>query len=458
MHGTDFAVAGTSAAPAVVQATTSVYDVTASGGDLADLNATVTLSFASGQDIADTAGNALSDTAPTGANEASYVVDNARPTVTITVPETSSAPFEATFVFLEAVNGFEVDDIDVGNGTASDFMGADGDTSYSAEIAPAADGDVTVDVAADMATDAAGNGNTAAAQATSDYTGGTGATLSGLEVSDNAGNAVELAPTFEADIDSYTATVAHDVDEITVVPTPNDTGASYEIQDGTGTALTDADTATDEFQVALDRGDNTIQVEVTADDGTTTGIYTVIVSRALARPRVTPTAGSTTSLDVSWTAPADTNVVGYDVQYREGGSGSFVDGPQEPDRHRHEPPEPEDEHALRGAGAHDQRRRRQRVVAEEREGVDPSPRGHGGQRLEPAPRGAGRRYEVPAAVRVPRPKAGTRSQIDRYNDWVKAYAAADDTVSPAGRGHADIRAYASAFRAVGCGIVGSMPA
>ena len=51
----------------VTEATAStVYDVTASGGDLASLDATVTLSFASDQDIADTSDNNLSDTAPTG--------------------------------------------------------------------------------------------------------------------------------------------------------------------------------------------------------------------------------------------------------------------------------------------------------------------------------------------------------------------------------------------------------
>ena len=48
------------------------YDVTVSGGDLADLNGTVTLGFASDQDIEDTAGTALSDTAPTGTNENTY--------------------------------------------------------------------------------------------------------------------------------------------------------------------------------------------------------------------------------------------------------------------------------------------------------------------------------------------------------------------------------------------------
>ncbi len=54
-------------------------DVTVTGGDLAALDATVTLSFAAAQDIADAAGIALADTAPTGANEAEYVLDNTAP-------------------------------------------------------------------------------------------------------------------------------------------------------------------------------------------------------------------------------------------------------------------------------------------------------------------------------------------------------------------------------------------
>ena len=169
----DFAVSGTTAmlAAAAVPGSSSRYDVTASGGDLAGLNATVTLSFAGGQDIADTAGNVLSDTAPTDTNENTYDVDNTAPTVEITdVPTTSSAPFTATFTFSEAVTGFALGDIEVGNGTASEFMGTDGELSHTALITPAADGLVTVDVAKDVATDQAGNDNTAATQATSTYT------------------------------------------------------------------------------------------------------------------------------------------------------------------------------------------------------------------------------------------------------------------------------------------------
>ena len=46
---------------------------------------------------------------------------------------------------------------------------------------------------------------------------------------------------------------------------------------------------------------------------------------------MTATSGSTTSLDVSWSAPANTGppITGYDLQYRAGTSGDFTDGPQD---------------------------------------------------------------------------------------------------------------------------------
>ena len=170
----DFAIAGTTATVTDVTVATAstVYDVTASDGDLAGLDATVTLSVASGRTIADNADNALTNPAPTGTNDNTYVVDNTAPTVAITgVPATSNAAFTATFTFSEDVTGFTVDDIDVGNGAASAFTATNEGRVYTALITPAANGAVTVDVAADAATDAAGNGNPAATPATSTYTG-----------------------------------------------------------------------------------------------------------------------------------------------------------------------------------------------------------------------------------------------------------------------------------------------
>ena len=172
VDATDFAVSGTTATltVAAVSGVTGAYDVTASGGNLAGLSATVTLSFATGQNIQDAANIALTNTAPTGTNDHTYVLDNTAPTVTITgVPGTSSAPFTATFTFSEAVTGFVVGDITLGNATASNFT-VTSTTVYTALITPTANGTVTVDVAVNVAQDAVGNDNTAATQASSTYT------------------------------------------------------------------------------------------------------------------------------------------------------------------------------------------------------------------------------------------------------------------------------------------------
>ena len=84
----DFSVAGTTATltAAAVTGSTSEYNVTAAGGDLADLDGSVTLSFAATQNIQDIAGNALTNTTPPPTHDQpTYVVDNTAPTVTSVV-------------------------------------------------------------------------------------------------------------------------------------------------------------------------------------------------------------------------------------------------------------------------------------------------------------------------------------------------------------------------------------
>ena len=118
------------------------------------------------------------------------------------------------------------------------------------------------------------------------------ATLSALVLQDASDNSVlTLDPTFDAATLEYGATVGRDVGEITIIPTPNDTDADYEIQDGDGTALTDADTTQDEFQVSIARGLNTIQIEVTAEDDATNQTYAVTVTR----PRILVSSTGQTS-------------------------------------------------------------------------------------------------------------------------------------------------------------------
>lgn len=140
------------------------YSVTAQGGDLATLNGTVTLSLASGNDIADVAGTTLASTVPTGTNDNTFTLENDVLAPTVVLSSASSDPVSGAFTldvaFSEDVTGFALEDLVVSNGTASDLSGSGAD--YMVTITPAGDGAVTVDLAADSASDDAGNGNVAA--------------------------------------------------------------------------------------------------------------------------------------------------------------------------------------------------------------------------------------------------------------------------------------------------------
>ena len=85
------------------------------------------------------------------------------PTVAISGPTTvQTGTFQLTITFSEAVTGFEQADVTVGNGRIIAWAGSGSvATMY---IKPAATGTVTVDVAANVAVDNDGNGNTAATQ------------------------------------------------------------------------------------------------------------------------------------------------------------------------------------------------------------------------------------------------------------------------------------------------------
>ena len=75
-----------------------------------------------------------------------------------------NSPVPVTITFSEPVSGFTVDDISLVNGIAGNFSGGDGVAVYTFDVAPNAIGEVTVDIAASVVTDAQGNGNTPATQ------------------------------------------------------------------------------------------------------------------------------------------------------------------------------------------------------------------------------------------------------------------------------------------------------
>ena len=91
--------------------------------------------------------------------------DGTAPTVSLT--SDASAPqsgvFTVTATFSETVTGFAIGDATVVNGSASNFDDSAAPV-YTFDVTPTADGAVTVDVAAGVATDAANNGNVVASQ------------------------------------------------------------------------------------------------------------------------------------------------------------------------------------------------------------------------------------------------------------------------------------------------------
>ena len=79
-------------------------------------------------------------------------------------PVRIDSAIQVTATFSEPVTGFESADITVANGSVSNFAGSDGNSVYTFDVLPNAVGEVTVDIAGNVAVDAEGNGNTAAVQ------------------------------------------------------------------------------------------------------------------------------------------------------------------------------------------------------------------------------------------------------------------------------------------------------
>ncbi|WP_443947019.1 MBG domain-containing protein [Pedobacter sp. AW1-32] len=144
------------------------FNYTVASGDLdADGIAIGTLGL-NGGTIKDASTNNATLTLNNVASTASVLVDGIAPTIAISSTagtsggSTSTSPIPFTVTFSESVTGFVVGDITPGNATISGFSGSG--TTYTFNATPTANGAVTMNVAANVAQDAAGNGNTAASQ------------------------------------------------------------------------------------------------------------------------------------------------------------------------------------------------------------------------------------------------------------------------------------------------------
>jgi large repetitive protein len=134
-----------------VSGTTYTFDITpvASGTVAIDVGA------GAAQDIANNNSAATSLT---------RTADLVAPTVVLssTAPTNVNGVFSVTATFDESVTNVDATDFTLVNGTISNFGGSG--TTYTFDVTPNADGMVTVDLAANVAQDAAGNANTVANQ------------------------------------------------------------------------------------------------------------------------------------------------------------------------------------------------------------------------------------------------------------------------------------------------------
>ena len=127
-----------------------------------------------GTAIFNVAANVTQDDAGNGntaATQNTVDVDPTGPTVMITnVPTTvQNGAFDLTITFSEPVNGFEQSELSVSgsaSATITNWTPQTGGTDYIATITPSADGDAVFNVAANVAHDDSGNGNTPALQRT----------------------------------------------------------------------------------------------------------------------------------------------------------------------------------------------------------------------------------------------------------------------------------------------------
>jgi len=230
-------------------------------------------------------------------------VDTTPPTLNITGPvATQTAPFTVNFSFSENVTNFTAGDVSVTNGTLSGFSGSG--SAYSATITPAADGLVSLNVAAGTYEDTAGNDNTAA----SSYSVQADVSLPTATASGPAGpvNAPFVANfVFSESVSNFL------VGDITVV---NGTASAFS-GSGANYSATITPAASGAVQVSLNAG---IANDTAGNGNQTSNTFSVVADLT---PPVITTPGT---LNVNTDAGQPTAVVNYTVTANDPGNGALT--------------------------------------------------------------------------------------------------------------------------------------
>jgi hypothetical protein len=277
----------------------------------------------------DEAGNSTTKTQAITISSA--VADTVKPTVEIidNVDGIAKSDVTYTFTFSEAVSGFTVDDVTVTNGTKGTFTQVNAYT-YTLVVTPTAStiGDISVQVAKDVAQDVSGNSNTASTvsiQAFDTATESIAPTLilGSKAVSSDSKSAGSFAY-------SYAAYDASGIDSVTAkIKTTDgaDSGVSLSVGNGlvtgnlsslaTGTYIIEM-TATDE------NGNTTTKTQEFAYNTSSSG--TAIVLEQLSSNVFNKTDATTYSQHVSWTSNGDNAVTVkvYDASNNEVTGLNFV--------------------------------------------------------------------------------------------------------------------------------------
>ncbi|MGI4759649.1 MAG: putative Ig domain-containing protein [Janthinobacterium lividum] len=197
-----------------------------------------------------------------------YTIDKTAPTVAISSTTaasgstSSAATFAYTVTFSESVTGFVAGDVTVGNGTLAGFSGSG--TTYTFTVTPSTNGAVTVNIAANVAVDAVGNGNTAASQYSITYSAPTATVVSvtRLTSSPTATAQVQYRVVFSSSVTNLTVNNFATANSGTTV-----TGSNVSSVVGSGTTYTvTANTGT---------GDGTLRLDVVNSTGTSPTISNV---------------------------------------------------------------------------------------------------------------------------------------------------------------------------------------
>ena len=138
----------------------------------------------------------------------------------------------------------------------------------------------------------------------------------------------ELTPRFDPAVSKYIAEVEDG--QVTITPATSP-GAAFQLLDGQGVSVPDADGALDGHQIAVGYGDTTIKIRVVSQDGGDRHTYTVRVVWA-GEPRVPAIAEITpgpSSLEVSWVMPTDIRddyITSYHLRHIQSSAPDQADG------------------------------------------------------------------------------------------------------------------------------------